>query len=166
MAELRVRTIDESELDTVLAQDIDFEGTIEFSEPLLVKGSVRGDIKTPSDLFIADGARVNADISASRVSIKGTVQGDVNASERVELFSGAAIVGNVATPDLIVQSGSHFTGRCEMPGGPDGPAEGESITAGGSGGGSRLDSATPSGTDGAPDSTPESDTSTTEGGSR
>ncbi|MFP4152486.1 MAG: polymer-forming cytoskeletal protein [Alkalispirochaeta sp.] len=134
MAELRVRTIDESELDTVLAQDIDFEGTIEFAEPLLVKGRVRGDIKTPSDLFIADGARVNADITAARVSVKGTVQGDVNASERVELFSGAAIVGNVATPDLIVQSGSHFTGRCEMPGGPDGAPAGEGASGDGAGG--------------------------------
>lgn len=118
MAELRVRTIDESELDTVLAPDIDFEGTIEFSEPLLVKGAVRGEIKTESDLFIADSARLQANISAARVSVKGTVQGDVTATERVELFSGAAIVGNVSSPDLIIQSGSHYTGYCTMPGGP------------------------------------------------
>ena len=120
MAELRVRTIEESELDTVLAPDIDFEGTIEFSEPLLVKGAVRGEIKTESDLFIADSARLQANISAARVSVKGTVQGDIDASERIELFSGAAIVGNVSSPDLIIQSGSHYTGYCAMPGGPDG----------------------------------------------
>lgn len=119
MAELRVRTIDESELDTVLSGDIEFEGTIEFSEPLLIKGAVHGEIKTESDLFIADSANVHANISAARVSVKGVVQGDIAASERVELFSGAAIVGNVSSPDLIVQSGSHFSGHCEMPGGPE-----------------------------------------------
>ena len=115
MAELRVRTIDESELDTVLAEDIDFEGTIEFVEPLLVKGSVHGEIRSTSDLFIAESALVNADVQAGRVTVKGAVRGDVDASERIELFSGASIVGNVRTPDLIVQSGSRLSGRCEMP---------------------------------------------------
>lgn len=115
MAELRVRTIDESELDTVLAEDIDFEGTIEFVEPLLVKGAVRGEIRSTSDLFIAESARVNADVQAGRVTVKGSVRGDVDAAERIELFSGASIVGNVRTPDLIVQSGSRLSGRCEMP---------------------------------------------------
>ena len=115
MAELRVRTIDESELDTVLSGDIEFEGMIEFSEPLLIKGKVHGEIKTVTDLFIADGADVHANISAARVSVKGVVRGDIVASERVELFSGATIVGNISSPDLIVQSGSHFTGHCEMP---------------------------------------------------
>lgn len=131
MAELRVRTIDESELDTVLAPDIEFEGTIEFTEPLLIKGSVRGEVKTQSDLFVADSARVDANITAARVSVKGTVRGDVEASERIELFSGAAIVGNVSSPDLIIQSGSHFTGRCTMPDGPE-PRDGD-ITVIGSG---------------------------------
>lgn len=115
MAELRIRTIDESELDTVLADDIEFEGTVEFSQPLLVKGTVSGAIKTESDLYISDSAQVNADISAARVSVKGTVRGDIDAAERIELFSGATIVGNIASPDLIIQSGSHFTGNCVMP---------------------------------------------------
>ena len=115
MAELRVRTIDESQLETVLAHDIEFEGTIEFSEPLLIKGAVRGEIRSESDLFVAESARIDADIRASRVSVKGMVVGDIDAAERIELFSGAGIEGNIRTPDLVVQSGSSFTGRCEMP---------------------------------------------------
>ncbi len=114
MAELRVRTIDESELETVLAPDIEFEGTIEFSQPVLVKGSVKGEIRTGSDLFIADTAQVHADISAARVSVKGNVAGDIEASERIELFSGASITGNISSPDLIIQSGSRLNGRCSM----------------------------------------------------
>ncbi len=120
MAELRVRTIDESELDTVLAHDIEFEGTIEFSQPLLVKGSVSGAIKTESDLYVSDTAEIAANISAARVSVKGTVRGDIDATERIELFSGATIVGNITSPDLIIQSGSHFTGKCAMPDGTGG----------------------------------------------
>lgn len=121
MAELRVRTIDESELDTVLAEDIDFEGTIEFSEPLLVKGRVQGEVRSESDLFVAESARIEANVQASRVTVKGRVHGDVSAGERIELFSGASINGNVRTPDLIVQSGSYLTGHVEMPEQPEPP---------------------------------------------
>lgn len=118
MAELRIRTIDESELDTVLAEDFDFEGVIEFQEPLLVKGSLRGEIRAASDLFISESAHLTADIQAARVSVKGRVEGDIDASERVEMFASARVQGNVRTPDLIVQSGSRFSGRCEMPDDP------------------------------------------------
>ena len=115
MANLRVRTIDESELDTVLAEDFAFDGTIEFNEPLLVKGHLAGELKTKSDLFIAESATVEANVRARRVSIKGTVRGDVSAVERIEIFSGATLRGNIETPDVIIQSGSRFTGRCVMP---------------------------------------------------
>ena len=121
MAELRVRTIDEAELDTVLAEDVSFEGTIEFSEPLLVKGAVQGTIRSHSDLYIADSARVESDIHAANVSVKGKITGNVAAHTRIEIFSGAVVQGNITTPDLIVQSGSRLSGRCEMP--LDGEAE-------------------------------------------
>lgn len=114
MAELRVRTIDESELETVLAEDLEFEGTIEFADPLLVKGRLSGEVHAQADLYIAASAVLDADVEAARVSVKGTVRGDITASERIELFSGASIEGNIVTPDLIVQSGSHFTGTCRM----------------------------------------------------
>ena len=114
MVELRVRTIDESELETVLAEDLEFNGTIEFGEPLLVKGRLSGEVHAQSDLFIAASAEVEADVVAARVSVKGTIRGDITASERIELFSGATIGGNIRTPDLIVQSGSTFTGTCRM----------------------------------------------------
>jgi len=84
MAELRVRTIDESELDTVLADDFDFEGTIEFSEPLLIKGVVKGEVRSHSDLFIAESAHVEANVRASRVTVKGTIRGDVDATDRID----------------------------------------------------------------------------------
>ena len=146
MAELRIRTIDESELDTVLAEDIDFEGTIEFSEPLLVKGTVKGEVKSHSDLFVAESARVNADIHAARVTVKGSVHGDVDAAERIELFSGASIHGNIRTPDLIVQSGSRLSGRCDMPAEGDPPVE-----AGGNTSTSSEDSSGESGDQGSSD---------------
>lgn len=121
MADLKVRTIDESELDTILAADVEFDGDVQFDRPLLVKGTVKGTIQTESDLFVAEGARVEANVTARRVSVKGLVVGDVRASNRIELFSDSTLEGNIRTPDLIVQSGSKFTGKCDMRDDTDSP---------------------------------------------
>lgn len=115
MADLRVRRIDESDLDSVLAEDFEFEGEIHFEKPLLVKGHLSGQVNSDSDLFISEDAVLDAGVSARRVSVKGAVRGDVTAGERIELFASSQVEGNIATPDLIVQSGCTLNGNCAMP---------------------------------------------------
>lgn len=114
MSELRIKSIDESTLQTVLAEDIDFDGELRFGQPLLIKGSVRGTVISDTDLFVNPDATVSATIEAAKVSVKGTVIGDIHARTRLELFSSARVTGNVRTPDLIVQSGCRLNGSCEM----------------------------------------------------
>jgi cytoskeletal protein CcmA (bactofilin family) len=36
---MRVKNIDEADIDTVLSEDIEFEGELVFHDPLLIKGS-------------------------------------------------------------------------------------------------------------------------------
>ncbi|MFW5688813.1 MAG: bactofilin family protein [Spirochaetota bacterium] len=111
---MRIRSIDESTLQTVLAEDIDFDGELHFSEPLLIKGTVKGKVTSDTDLYINAGAVVAARVEARKVSVKGEVQGDIHASDRLELFASARVEGNVHTPDLIVQSGCRLNGSCTM----------------------------------------------------
>ncbi|MFW5685198.1 MAG: bactofilin family protein [Spirochaetota bacterium] len=120
---MRIRSIDESTLQTVLAEDIDFEGEIHFSEPLLIKGSVKGKVVSDTDLYINADAVVAAEIDARKVSVKGEVRGDIRATDRLELFASARVTGNVFTPDLIVQSGCSLNGSCTMPGSANPTAE-------------------------------------------
>jgi len=115
MSDLRIRAIDESTLETVLAEDIDFDGELRFSEPLLVRGRVKGTIVSDTDLYINASANVEATIEAGKVSVKGTVSGDIYAKSRLELFSSARVTGNVRTNDLIMQSGCRLNGSCQMP---------------------------------------------------
>jgi cytoskeletal protein CcmA (bactofilin family) len=114
MSDLRIRAIDESTLQTVLAEDIDFDGELRFSEPLLIKGTVKGTVISDTDLYINPDATVAATITAQKVSVKGQVIGDIHARGRLELFASARVQGNVSTPDLIIQSGSLLNGSCKM----------------------------------------------------
>jgi len=120
MSDLRIRAIDESTLQTVLAEDIDFEGELRFSEPLLIKGKVKGTVISDTDLYVNENAKVSATVTARKVSVKGEVNGDIHAHHRLELFASGRVNGNVTTPDLIVQSGSMLNGSCSMTESPGG----------------------------------------------
>ena len=122
MSDMRIRAIDESTLQTVLAEDVVFDGELRFSEPLLIKGRVKGQVVSQTDLYVNAGASVEATIEARKVSVKGDVHGDIRALDRLELFATASVTGNVETPDLIMQSGCRLNGSCRMP---------ESLTPGG-----------------------------------
>jgi len=77
MAEVRIKDIDEHEIDTILAEDIDFEGTLTFKKPLMIKGKFKGEIKSTSTLHIGEKALVEATTEAAIVSSKGTHKGDI-----------------------------------------------------------------------------------------
>jgi cytoskeletal protein CcmA (bactofilin family) len=117
MAEVRIKDIDEHEIDTILAEDIDFEGHLTFKKPLMIKGKFKGEIKSTSSLYIGEKAYVEAATEAGIVSSKGRHKGNIIGHARVELFSTAQVDGDIATPDFVVESGCKFNGHCNMGGG-------------------------------------------------
>src|SRR5271157_4270409 len=117
MAEVRIKDIDEHEIDTILAEDIDFEGYLTFKKPLMIKGKFKGEIKSTSSLYIGEKAFVEAATEAAIVSSKGTHKGNIVGHSRVELFSTAQVEGDISTPDFVVESGCKFNGYCNMGGG-------------------------------------------------
>jgi cytoskeletal protein CcmA (bactofilin family) len=114
MRDVRINQIDENEIETVLAEDIDFSGMLTFKKPLMIKGNFKGEIKASSDLYIGEKAFVKAKIEANCVSTKGRIEGDVVARTRVELASTATMKGDLTTPDLIMESGCKYNGVCAM----------------------------------------------------
>jgi cytoskeletal protein CcmA (bactofilin family) len=117
MAEVRIKDIDEHEIDTILAEDIDFEGHLTFKKPLMIKGKFKGEIKSTSSLYIGEKAYVEAATEAGIVSSKGRHKGNIIGHSRVELFSTAQVEGDISTPDFVVESGCKFNGHCNMGGG-------------------------------------------------
>jgi len=117
MAEVRIKDIDEHEIDTILAEDIDFEGHLSFTKPLMIKGRFKGEIKSTSALYIGEKAYVEARTEADVVSSKGKHKGDILGHARVELYSTARVDGDITTPDFVMESGCKFNGYCNMSGG-------------------------------------------------
>ena len=102
------------DFDTVLSHDIEFSGTLRFDKPLLIQGKVSGEIDASSLLMVAEEAVVEAHIKAAKVIILGTVKGNVNATEKVEVAISGKLTGNVTAPEVTMETGCYFSGRCIM----------------------------------------------------
>jgi cytoskeletal protein CcmA (bactofilin family) len=114
MSDIQIQTIDETEIDTILAADIDFTGKLGFDKSLMVKGRIKGDVKAAGDFYIAEKAVVEGRIEANMVSVMGTVHGNIYAYDRVEIFSCGHVNGDITAPDIIMESGCSFNGICTM----------------------------------------------------
>jgi cytoskeletal protein CcmA (bactofilin family) len=108
--------MEDADFDTILSSDIDFTGTLRFEKPFLIRGKVSGEINAAGLLVIDENAVVNANIHALRVLIRGHVKGDVTAVEKVEVTLSGRLSGNVAAPEIYMETGCVFNGRCTMVG--------------------------------------------------
>jgi cytoskeletal protein CcmA (bactofilin family) len=108
--------LEDSDFDTILSPDIDFTGTLRFEKPFLIRGKVSGEINASGLLVIDENAVVNADIHALRVLIRGQVKGNVTAVEKVEVTISGKLSGNVTAPEIFMETGCIFNGRCTMVG--------------------------------------------------
>jgi cytoskeletal protein CcmA (bactofilin family) len=125
MAEVRIKDLDEHEIDTILADDIDFEGHLTFKKPLMIKGKFKGEIRSESALYVGEKAFVEAKIESSLVSSRGRIHGDITGHSRVELAGTAQVDGDIQTPDFVVESGCKFNGHCNMTGQKRAPHQGQ-----------------------------------------
>jgi len=114
MTDVHNDVLDDADFDTILSQDINFSGTLNFEKPFLVRGRVSGNIVSRGLLVVDEGAVVEANINASRVVIRGSVKGDLTALEKVEVTITGKLIGNVTAPEIFMETGCVFNGRCTM----------------------------------------------------
>jgi cytoskeletal protein CcmA (bactofilin family) len=114
MTDVHNDVLEEEDFDTILSKDIVFTGTLKFEKPFLIRGRLSGNINAGGVLVVDEDAVVEANISAPRVIIRGSVKGDVVASEKVEVTITGKLMGNVKAPEILMETGCTFNGRCTM----------------------------------------------------
>jgi len=89
-------------------------GQLHFTGPVEIDGQVEGEISAQDKLTIGEAAIVKGTIQGAEILVKGTVQGDVIASKKLILRKPARIIGNLSTPNLTIEEGVTFDGKCSM----------------------------------------------------
>jgi cytoskeletal protein CcmA (bactofilin family) len=114
MTDVHNDILEDEDFDTILSSDIDFSGILNFDKPFLIRGKVAGEIDAKGLLVVDEEAVVDANINASKVVIRGSVKGNVIAAEKVEITITGKLIGNVSAPEIYMETGCVFNGRCTM----------------------------------------------------
>ncbi len=98
-----------------IGKSVQVRGEVRGSEDLLVEGFVEGTITlSESRLTIGAQAKVHADVSARDVIILGQLHGNITASGRVELRSGATLMGDLQASRLSIEENASFSGKVDL----------------------------------------------------
>jgi cytoskeletal protein CcmA (bactofilin family) len=104
----------ESRVTTVIADDLEIRGSIRFKSSLMIKGNFEGEIFSEGLLIIGATADVKATIKTNKLITYGSITGNVTAEENVVLKTNSRIMGDINTPNIIIENGSIFNGSCIM----------------------------------------------------
>ena len=99
---------------TVIGDGLTIEGEITGDDEVVVQGTMRGTLTTSEAVSVAQGAIVEADVTASSVSVAGTVTGNVTAQDRIDIQAGGRLVGDVKSARFTIADGASFKGSVDM----------------------------------------------------
>src|SRR4030042_4126632 len=91
-----------------------FTGTFLINGSLRIDGRFEGKYLQAEQLYIGPTGKVRTNVNAVSVIVEGLVIGNINASSRVLLMPSSKILGDIKTPELIIQNGVILEGRCTI----------------------------------------------------
>ena len=104
----------DSDATTTIGEQSVFEGRFAIRGSLRVDGTFEGQALLVDQLSIGPKGRVRAAITATSVVVEGIIIGNINAARRILLLSTARVLGDLKTPELIIQDGVVLEGRCTI----------------------------------------------------
>jgi cytoskeletal protein CcmA (bactofilin family) len=116
-------------LVSVIAKATLWKGDLESEGSLHVYGRVEGQLRAKEDIWIAEGADVNATIQARRVIVGGNVSGSIRSIDRFEALPQCQISADIQAPVFVVHEGANINGQLKM-GTSEGPGDSRTERAG------------------------------------
>jgi cytoskeletal protein CcmA (bactofilin family) len=99
---------------SMIAKNAYWNGTLKSEGSLQVHGKADGELHSDTDLYVAEGAEVDASLHADSVVVAGLVRGKIEARSRLEVLPQGEVTGDVRSPKLIVHEGATISGQLKM----------------------------------------------------
>ena len=91
-----------------------FTGHFFINGSLRIDGKFEGASLKADQIYVGNTGKIKTSIIASSVIVEGMIIGDIIAKNRVMLLPTAKVVGDIKTPELIIQNGVILEGRCQI----------------------------------------------------
>jgi len=102
------------EANSMIGEESFFEGRFVVKGNMRIDGVFEGKALQVDQLQIGAKAKVKTNINATSVVVEGLVIGNIAATRRILLLSTARVLGDLKTPELIIQDGVILEGRCTI----------------------------------------------------
>jgi cytoskeletal protein CcmA (bactofilin family) len=91
---------------TVIGEGVTLKGELKGAGPIVVLGQFEGDIVVEGTITVAEGGRVDANITAATIVIDGAVRGNLSADTKVEIGPTGSLTGSVKSGALTASTGA------------------------------------------------------------
>lgn len=95
-------------------RDSHFNGRYETKQNLRIEGLAEGEIQCQGTLTVAEGARVQAKVTARTITIAGELDGEVVCHGVFQILPTGQVQAKVSAHRLIVQEGGIYNGEFRM----------------------------------------------------
>lgn len=89
-----------------------FSGRFFVNGTIVINGKFEGPFIKVDQIHVGKYGKVTSKIIASSVVVEGIVVGDIEAAIRIMLLPTARVLGDIRTPELIIQNGVVLEGKC------------------------------------------------------
>ena len=101
-----------SESNSIIGEGSYFRGEFTLNGSLRIDGCYEGDNLEVDSLTVGNSAKVKSNIKTNSAIIEGIVIGNIEAKNRVMLMPTSRVLGEIRTPELIIQNGVILEGVC------------------------------------------------------
>ena len=117
------------EIESLIGERSNFEGTLKTEGPVRLLGSIQGEIESKSTIYVEEKAHVTARLTGAHVTVAGQVDGQIFCEGRVEIRPTGRVTGEINAGALIVQEGAYFEGNSRMATGGHAPSASSASSA-------------------------------------
>lgn len=100
---------------TLIGADVVLKGNLKSGGDVTIAGVFEGDIACEGRVIVAAGASLIGNVGAAEVVLGGKVHGNSVATKSLTLLGSAEVRGDITTPQIVIEPGATFVGRCSMP---------------------------------------------------
>jgi len=101
-------------VNTIIGSGTKFRGDLDLHGLLRIDGDFEGNIETDGRILVGKKGRAQCALEAETVVVGGIIKGNIKARRKVVLLSTCVMIGNINTPELIVEEGVLLHGHCTV----------------------------------------------------
>ncbi len=100
--------------NSTIGENSYFSGRFFINGSLRIDGKFEGKSLQADQLYVGPTGKIKTNITASTVIVEGIIIGNIFAKNRVMLMPTAKVLGDIVTPELVIQNGVILEGKCTI----------------------------------------------------